>query len=400
MVIVAAVAGIVGAAIAAMAIYLLVLSGAGLALRRSRPAPGPGNRRFAILVPAHNEATLIGRLLASLRAQRYEQSRFDVFVVADNCTDATAELARAGGAIVYERRNAVRRAKGYALRWLLDLVRWHSAYDAYVVFDADSEVPPDFLERMDARLEAGSTVVQAYYRVLNAQASPIAALREAALASLHYLRPLGRSALGLSAGLKGNGMCFSANTLDRHGWGSAGLAEDVELHLALVRAGVRVDFAPEAVVRADMPTTLRESWTQNVRWEAGRLTVLKRDIVPLLKEGFARRDPIRIDAAAEQLIPPLSVAVAAGSLSVVVGALAGSTLVMALGALGTAGLMVHVIAGLAAIRAPATVYRALLIAPAYALWKLSLYARAAAAPAGHAWVRTRRAETGGPGAPR
>jgi cellulose synthase/poly-beta-1,6-N-acetylglucosamine synthase-like glycosyltransferase len=400
MVVLTALAGLVAATITAMAVYLLALSAAALVKPVPVPGAGPGRRLFAILVPAHDEAALIGRLLASLRVQRYDRDRFDVFVVADNCSDATADLARQGGAIVHERRDAALRAKGYALRWLLDLVRLHRAYDAYVIFDADSEVPPDFLARMDARLEAGAFIVQSYYRVLNANASPVAALREAALASLHYLRPLGRSALGLSCGLKGNGMCFSAETLDLHGWRSAGLAEDVELHLALLREGLRVEFAPEAVVRADMPTTLRESWSQNVRWEAGRLTVLRRDVIPVLRAGIARRDPVLLDAAAEQLIPPLSVAVAMGSVCFVIGAVAGNAIVVALATAGTAGLMIHVVAGLAAIRAPATVYRALLFAPAYAVWKLSLYARAAIAPAGHAWVRTQRAPTTEPRAPR
>jgi cellulose synthase/poly-beta-1,6-N-acetylglucosamine synthase-like glycosyltransferase len=395
MAIVAAFVGLIAAAVAAMAIYLLVLSAAAFRAPAIPPA-GPGRRRFAILVPAHNEEALIGRLLTSLRAQRYERDRFDVFVVADNCSDATAELARQGGAIVHERRDRVLRAKGYALRWLLDLVRWRRVYDAYVIFDADSEVPADFLSRMDARLEAGALVLQSYYRVLNASASPVASLREAALASLHYLRPLGRSALGLSCGLKGNGMCFSASTLDRHGWGSAGLAEDVELHLALVRNGVRVEFAPEAVVRADMPTTLQDSWSQNIRWEAGRLAVLRRDVIPVLREGLARRDIIRLDAAAEQLVPPLSVAVVVGWLCILMGAAAGNAPVVALATAGTAGLMLHVLAGLAAIRAPVTVYRALLLAPAYAVWKLSLYARAALTPATHAWLRTHRASTAEP----
>src|ERR1051325_5742949 len=119
---------------------------------------------------------------------------------------------------------------------------------------------------MDARLSSGSQVIQAYYSVLNAAASPLATLRYIALAAIHYLRPLGRSVLHLSIGLKGNGMCFSAPVLERFGWNWFTLAEDVEFRLALVRAGLRVDFAPDTWVLANMPVTLDQAASQNARW--------------------------------------------------------------------------------------------------------------------------------------
>src|SRR5207248_5819279 len=156
-------------------------------------------------------------------------------------------------------------------------------------------------------LEAGSRVIQAYYSVLNPGESPTAALRFAALAALHYLRPLGRSTLGLSCGLKGNGMCFSMPILDRFDWRWFTLAEDIEFHLALVREGVRVDFAPETSVLADMPVAFGQATSQNARWERGRLHLLRHRVPGLLAEGVRRRSLLRLDAAAEQFIPPLSV---------------------------------------------------------------------------------------------
>lgn len=379
----------IAASAAAMAAYLLVLSVAALA-RPPVPPRARQRRRFAILVPAHDEERVIERLLGSLRDQRYPRDRFSVFVVADNCTDRTAALARAAGAIVRERTDASLQAKGHALRWLLDHVRAAGPWDAYVFFDADSVASADFLADMDARLEAGSRAIQAHYAVLNADASPVAALRAAALASLHYLRPLGRSALGLSCGLKGNGMCFAAATLDRIGWSSAGLAEDVELHLALVRAGVRVDFAPEALVRADMPATFDAAESQNLRWEAGRLSAVRRDVLPLLRHGVAERDPVQLDAAIEQLIPPLSVGLGVSAATAVGAAAAGAPLAAMLAGFASGGLALHVLAGLVAVRAPARTYLALLRAPAYVVWKLAVYLRALASPAGAPWVRTAR----------
>ena len=376
-------------AVAGIGSYLLGLSAAALFAPRTA-APAAHRRRFAVLIPAHDEASLIERVLHALRAQTYPKERFDVFVVADNCGDETAAIAARAGAIVHERRDDLLRAKGHALRWLLERVRARGPYDAYVVFDADSVMSADFLERMNARLEAGSRVLQAHYRVLNPRASSVSALREAAFASLHYLRPMGRAALGLSCGLKGNGMCFDAATLDRHGWASVGLAEDVELHLALVRAGERVDFVPEATVWADMPTTLAAAKSQNVRWEQGRIGAARSDVGGLLREGLARRSAVEVDAAVEQLILPVSVGLAAGAAATLLAFLGGSTVLAAVALFGTAAIGVHVVAGLVAVRAPARTYLALAAAPAYIAWKVLLYARALAAPADVGWVRTRR----------
>ncbi|HKW78673.1 MAG TPA: glycosyltransferase family 2 protein [Candidatus Limnocylindria bacterium] len=376
-------------ALAALAAYLDVVSLAALA-RRPPLHEGPGRRRFAILVPAHDEERVIARALQDLGHLEYPPERYDVLVVADNCTDDTAAVARAHGALVYERHDPASAAKGYALRWLLDRVRTERlAYDAFVVVDADSSVAPNFLRAMDARLEAGARAIQAHYAVRNVDASPLAALRGAAFASLHFLRPLGRAALGLSCGLKGNGMCFDQAILEAFGWRWFALAEDVEFHLTLVRAGERVVFAPETWVRADMPTTFATAATQNRRWERGRFDLL-RALGPLLRDGIRRGNPIMLDAALEQLVPPLSIPVAAAALCAVLAFISEDLPAAVLASFALAGLLAHVIAGLVATRAPLAAYRALALAPAYIVWKLALYARAIADPHATRWVRTSR----------
>ncbi len=375
-----------------MASYLVVLTiGAGFA-RRTGPPPGPARRRFAVLVPAHNEELLIGRLLQNLAQLEYPPDKYDVHVVADNCTDETASRARALGASVHERSDATQRSKGHALRWLLqELGALPAVYDAYVVLDADSMVDRNFLRAMDARLEAGSQVVQAYYSVLNSRASSLAALRFAALAAIHYVRPLGRSALGLSCGLKGNGMCFAAPVLARHSWNWFALAEDVEFHLALVRDGIRVDFAPETTVLADMPVSFRQAASQNARWERGRLELVRRHVPGLLASGLASRSALRLDAAVEQIIPPLSVPFVLGWLSLGAGVTLKAPLPAALAGLSLLGQVTHLLAGLALVRAPLGAYLALAYAPIYILWKVWLYARALASGGSAPWVRTARA---------
>jgi cellulose synthase/poly-beta-1,6-N-acetylglucosamine synthase-like glycosyltransferase len=372
--------------------YLLFLTVAAIGAQYRHDQPlARGRRRFAVLVPAHNEQAVIGRLLTSLNQLDYAKDRFDVCVVADNCDDSTAKIARSAGARVYERFTTDERAKGFALRWLLDSIeREGRTYDAFVIVDADSILASNFLQAMNARLAAGARVVQAYYSVLNAQQSAVAGLRYAALAAVHYLRPLGRSAFGWSCGLKGNGMCFEAGILQEFPWHWFTLAEDVEFHLALVERGISVNFAPETWVKADMPITLQQSATQNSRWERGRLQLIRLHVPRLLLEGLRDRNLLQIDAALEQLIPPLSVPFALGAISIPASWLTGAPLLTLTALACLVGYAVYLVAALALVSAPLRIYLTLGMAPLYIVWKVGLYARSMVGGRSNAWVRTAR----------
>jgi cellulose synthase/poly-beta-1,6-N-acetylglucosamine synthase-like glycosyltransferase len=246
---------------------------------------------------------------------------------------------------------------------------------------------------MDTRLADGAEVIQAYYSVLNARDSALTGIRFAALAAVHYLRPLGRSSLGLSCGLKGNGMCFAAPVIERFAWQWFTLAEDVEFHLALVGQGVRVVFAPETSVLAEMPVNFTQAASQNARWEQGRLQMLRERVPSLVWDGLRRRSAMRIDAAVEQLIPPLSVPFALGWLCLVASLLVGAPLAAALAAVSLAGQMGYLLAGLMLVRAPRGAYLALAYTPLYVLWKFQVYGRAMVGAIGArnmVWIRTAR----------
>jgi len=374
-----------------VSVYLVGLTLAAFAGRQTRPPLAQRQRRFAILIPAHNEEALIGRLLDSLRQMDYPAELAHAYVVADNCDDSTASIAQSLGARVFERHDDNQRAKGFALRWLIEQIEASGAvYDAFVILDADSIVSPNFLSSMNARLESGAQAIQAYYSVLNDGESPLATLRYAALAAVHYLRPLGRAAFGLSCGLKGNGMCFSAEVMRHFAWRWFTLAEDVEFHLALVNAGLRVEFAPEATVLADMPVSFVQAASQNHRWERGRIELLRSHGASLITNSLRRRSAVPLDAVIEQLIPPLSVPIALGIACLAVSLVAGIWLTSWLAAASLIGLAAYVFGGLALVGAPWRAYRALSFAPLYATWKVGLYARALLTNGSGAWVRTSR----------
>jgi glycosyltransferase involved in cell wall biosynthesis len=362
--------------------------------RRSPRDPAP-TKRFAVLVPAHDEEAVIADTLAALA--RLDHDDHTVHVVADHCTDRTVELARAAGADVMENASGAR-GKGPALQWLLHQVLDDAdlagrAIDAVVVVDADTIVAPGFLAAASARLAAGAVVVQGQYRVLDPGRSTATALRSAALAVRHHLRPLGRTSIGGSCGLFGNGMVFATDVLRTRHW-SDHLTEDIELQNELLLDGILVAYEPDAVVEAAMPTTLAAARTQNERWERGRIELARR-FVPKLA-GLARRDPdMRLaaaDAILDHVVPPLSVLAAATTATAAAGTLTAAVRGTRLtrGWWLPAALVAHVGSALVLSRAPAAVYRALLHAPAMVLWKVRLWGRMLVRPGAEGWARTAR----------
>ncbi|WP_298819659.1 glycosyltransferase family 2 protein [Chloroflexus sp.] len=381
---------IVGGALALIVAYLLLLTIAAFFARRTTPLRDQPGTRFTIMIPAHNEERLLPDLLTNLNQLDYPRHLYQIHVVADNCTDRTAAVATAHGAIAHERFDPVLRGKGYALEWLLQQI-WarNEPGDAFVILDADSVVSTNFLRVMDARLARGERVIQAYYAVRQPEGAWSAGIRAVALIVLHYLRPLGRMVLGGSTGLKGNGMVFAADILRRHRW-TASLTEDIEYHMTLILAGERAMFAPDAIVWAEMPDNLRSAQSQNERWERGRLEMVRRYVPQLLREGWRRRSFLLIDAAIEQLIPPFSVVTGASALVALAALIARDPATLALAGFIIGGQIIYILSGLFLVGAPWSVYRSLLFTPFYLVWKLWLYARLLLGIKPRDWIRTAR----------
>jgi hypothetical protein len=339
---------------------------------RRRGSAGEPETSFAVLIPAHNEEALLGTLLASLNEQRYPHHLYTVCVVADNCTDATAEVARAAGAVVFERSDTSKRGKGYALSWLLEQMTSRGMQpDAYVVFDADSVVAPEFLRAMAGELARGARACQGSNTVLNTSEAPSTALRWLAMTLMNHVRPLGRNGIGGSSNLSGNGMCLSRALLDRFPWRAFGLVEDYQYYLDIVAHGERVRYVPEAVVRSHMPTSFKQMRTQDIRWEGGSPEAsTARLALRLLRAGLRTHSLAPLDAAAELLVPPLSMLVAALLLLVAAAAALGTPAQRAATATLVAGFALYVGSAFYMLRPGRAIYRALLYAPGYMAWKL------------------------------
>lgn len=380
-----------GAPFAAAGAYLTLLSAAA----RRRPAPAPGRDvRFDVVVPAHNEALGIEATVASLLGLDYPRDRFRVVVVADNCSDDTAERARRAGATVLERHDAERRGKGYALALAYGESLAGGFADAVVVVDADTVVAPNLLGAFAARFEGGAECVQAHYGVRNVGDSWRTRLMAVAFALYHTLRSLGRERLGLSCGLRGNGMGFTCAVLRRVPHAAFSVVEDVEYGVALGLAGVRVWYVDETSVLGEMPATTAASQSQRERWEAGRGTLVRGLVPALLRRAVRRRDAVALDLAADLLVPPLTTLVAGTALgqtvalALYVAGLAGAAGLVAWG-IALAGLIVYIARGCVLSGGGARVVLDLLAAPSYMLWKLAIRLRPSRRRADE-WVRTRR----------
>ena len=360
--------------------YLCILSISALIATRKRDKhkhdefEDSAQTNFAILIPAHNEEMILSKLLESLSQLEYPQELYTIYVVADNCTDTTASLARQFDRVcVYERFNEKERGKGYALNWIWQQLAGRQ-HDAYVVLDADSVVVPTFLSAMDRELAHGALALQACNTVLNVTESPSTALRWIALTLMNHVRPLGRNGIGGSSTLTGNGMCLSRAILARYPWKAFGIAEDYQYYLTLVQNGERVRYVPEAIVRSQMPVTFAQMRTQDVRWEAAEpQQSSRRTALQLLKVGLSTGSFVRIEAVLELLTPPLSFMAVSCSLAFVVSLLLRSPLEIGLGIALLVGLAGYIATALYLLRAPRAVYKALLHAPGFILWKLWVY---------------------------
>jgi cellulose synthase/poly-beta-1,6-N-acetylglucosamine synthase-like glycosyltransferase len=376
--------------------YQVILSLLALTVKEVRDFHTHKKRKFAILIPAHNEEKIITKTLYSLFGLVYPKKLYDLIVIADNCTDQTAKLARNLGAKVMERHNPDERGKGFALRWAFDqLLKEEEHYDAIVVFDSDSLVSGNYLDVMNYYLEKGARVIQSSDLVIPQPEAWSSEATRIGFLLYNYVKPLGRKALGLGVGLRGNGMCFTPEVLREVPWEAWSLTEDLEYGLNLLLQNVHTEFAPEAYVWAQMPKVPKNAETQRTRWEMGRYPIIKK-YSPRLFTAFIKRGAIKyLDALIELITPPLVntlLVVMIILLLTVAGWLVGWFSIGLIWIWSGITLLggLHLLLGLIVVGADHHLLKSLIYIPRYAFWKMALYVRKWANQDNKNWVRTTR----------
>jgi 1,2-diacylglycerol 3-beta-glucosyltransferase len=349
---------------------------------------------FTIVVPAHNEAAGIERTIRSLLSVDYPPESFSVLVVADNCTDDTAERAQLAGARVLIRNDEANRGKGFALKYAFETLIVESKSDGVVVVDADTDVSRNLLSAMARRLLDGEQAMQAHYGVRNAEETWRTRLMNVAFTLYHGVRSSARERLSLSTGLRGNGMGFAIDALRQVPYRAYSLVEDVEYGIELGLRSIRVAYVDNAAVFGEMVAGSSASESQRTRWEQGRHGMATRYAPILLSRAFRERNLMLLDLALDLLTPPLTsvvlftatgCVVAAGT--VIIGV--AEPFVLLPWMVASLGLAAYLAGGIRLSSHGGQALRDLAHAPKYALWKLALRVRGRRSQ-DHAWIRTRR----------
>ncbi len=219
-------------------IYQLIIGFCSLVKIKDKPLIINKKHKFMAIIPAHNEEVVIRSLINSLKEQDYPKELYDIYVIADNCTDKTASIAKETGAIVYERFDEKHKTKGYALNWFLDKkIKENADYDAFCVFDADNIVDKNFLNAMNKKLCQGESVVQGYKDIKNPTDSWISAGYALFYWTQHKFYHLARYNCGLSPLMNGTGFMVKFDLIKETGWNTKTLTEDIEFSLINIAKG-------------------------------------------------------------------------------------------------------------------------------------------------------------------
>lgn len=284
-------------------LYYAIISIFGL-VRKKRMSDNDPGKRFAVIIAAHNEEMVIANAVECLNGLDYPKGMYDIYVIADNCSDKTAKIAEMHGASVYERYDCEHRGKGYALEWMFNILfKMDKQYDAVVILDADNLISRNFLKEMNNKLCQGLSVVQGFLDSKNPDDSWITASYSISFWMTNRMLQLAKSNLGLSCQIGGTGFCVTMDKLKELGWGATCLTEDLEFSCKLILNNCKVGWAHDAVVYDEKPLTLKQSWKQRSRWMRGFTDVSGRFFFKLIIKGISEFDIKALDCALYTIQP-------------------------------------------------------------------------------------------------
>ena len=276
--------------------YNLIISLCALIKFKDKPLITNKKHRFMAIIPAHNEESVILNLIESLKAQTYDKDLYDIYVIADNCTDNTAKIAKEAGAIVYERFDPSKKTKGYALDWFLkQKIKENADYDAFFIFDADNIVDKNFILNMNKKLCQGEEVVQGYRDIKNPTDSWVTAGYALFYWTMHKFYHFARYNVGLSPLLNGTGFMVKFDLIKDTGWDTVTLTEDIEFSLKRIIKGKRLGWATDAIVYDEQPVSFKASWSQRSRWTVGHIQCMETYTKDLAKAVVKNRTMMNLD---------------------------------------------------------------------------------------------------------
>jgi cellulose synthase/poly-beta-1,6-N-acetylglucosamine synthase-like glycosyltransferase len=347
--------------------------------------------RVAVLLPAHNEASCISATIETLLPQLTDQDR--LVVIADNCSDETAEIARGFGATVIERIDPVRRGKGYALDYGLRFIETDPPA-VVVMADADCIVHQGAIDRIARLADAVSRPIQSTYLMERpANPGPNDAVSALAFMVKNVVRPRGLDRLGQPCLLYGTAMAFPWSVIAHAPLANSNIVEDMQLAVDLAIAGHPSVFCEEAKVTGRLPQQKSAAKSQRVRWEHGHLKTLLTQVPQLIKASLGQRRFDLLAIALDLCIPPLSLlvmmwaAVMGGAL--LAGALGASWIPAIFLAIQGLLILISIIGAWAKFGRADLPARTLLAVPFYILWKIPLYFAFLVRPQTK-WIRTER----------
>lgn len=372
MTVIAVLAIVLGLPGLAVAVQFGLLALASWAYREPKAAAS-GRIRFLVLVPAHNEELVIAKGLEAINADRREDDL--VLVVADRCTDATAAIARAHGALVLERGEDEEPGRAAARQAGLEHAR-ALEWDAVLMLDADSVIEPGFFVAAEAALLDGATAIQA--RSESSRGRSLTAEASVAAFTLQGITlPRGRARLGLSVRLRGTGMAIRREIALQHRF-RAPASEDLFFTLDLLLDGVRCRHVDSARLRSEGADTWGAFGGQKVRYEAGRMAAARAYVPRLLARALRRGDLAALDTAWFLATPPFALAALSLLLGLGLAAVASAWTLAWVFTAGIAALAVALLTGLIQARVGLRTWLALLAAPWYLVWKAVVQVRALA----------------------
>lgn len=304
-------------------------------IKKQRSYRAKTNHKYAVVISARNESGVIGNLIESIKDQSYPSELTDIFVIADNCTDDTALVAKGAGATVYERFNEGLIGKGYALDWFFKKLKEdnkNSEYEGYIIFDADNVLDRDFISEMNKVFDNGYPIVTSYRNSKNYGKNWITAgyslwfLREA-----KYLNGP-RMTLGTSCAISGTGFLVSSQIIEENdGWIHHLLTEDIEFTTDSIIKGKKIGYSANSVLYDEQPAKFSQSYIQRLRWSKGFYQVFtaygKKLLQGIFKKSFACYDMLMTLMPA-MLLTLISVAV--NIIAIPLGIISQSSELMAL----------------------------------------------------------------------